>query len=91
LWGVKHRKKRGLKRLQSTKSSEDFLSFLLSPFIFEPQQTLRARESRMMKKEVFPDKEIQGLLPRRDSEATYWTRKAKVDLASFKEENEKNE
>jgi hypothetical protein len=37
----------------------------------------------MMKKEVFPDKEIQGLLPRKDPEGPYWLLLAKVTLSKF--------
>jgi len=43
-------------------------------------------------KEVFPiDREIQGLLPRKDSEGAYWSLLAKVELRKFqkKERGEK--
>jgi hypothetical protein len=39
-----------------------------------------------MMKEIFPiDREIQGLLPRKDPYATYWLLLAKVELGKFRE------
>jgi hypothetical protein len=39
-----------------------------------------------MMKEIFPiDREIQGLLPRKDPDATYWLLLAKVELRKFRE------